>query len=328
MNKEKAYSYVNQYFGPVNPSTNGWVDGGTCPFCGKKKLAYQPDYLIVKCWAGCFKGFLTDLIKIYQNISYFETRELIDSMEPGLTRLPHSVTKTKAIELILPIGYTPILSGETLLGIRARTYLTKRGFDLNYMDRLGVGYCIDEDKDPRMNFFGRIIIPFKRHGILSYYIGRTFINAYDRYKNPPTQQFGIGKADVLFNEEALLLEDSVFMTEGWSDSCTLGSNAISIQGSTPSTIQKNIIIKSSIKEIVIVPDAEFYIQGLQTARDFINYKKVKVLNLDPFKKQGLGKDANEIGKEKILELSNDTPYLTMGTLYKEIREYEKSFGSR
>lgn len=317
INRDKLYSCVSQYFGPIEPSTNNW-HSATCPYCGKPKLAVNFDQLVAKCWKGCFKGFIVDLIKGYLGISYFETRELIESMEPGLLRLPSSITKCRKSDLILPKGFNPILSGDGVFAARARNYLISRGFDLNYMDRLGVGYCDQVDEDIKMDFFGRIIIPFKRRGLLAYYIGRTFIDDYIRYKNPPTEKTGTGKSDLLFNEEALELCDSVYLVEGWSDACTLGSAGLSYQGNIISTIQKNSILKSPVREIVLIPDGDgFYRQGLDMARDFIPHKKVKVLNMTSFYEQGLGKDVNLIGKERVLQLEKQTDWLTMGTLYRE-----------
>jgi hypothetical protein len=319
LDHEKAYTYMNRFHGPLTPSTHGWFDG-VCPFCGKRKLAYHPDYMIVKCWVGCIKSFVTDLIHQFHGINYFEAGELIESMEPGLTRLPNSTSRIKASTLILPEGYTPILSGDTVLGERARNYLKGRMFDLNYLDRIGLGYCTEENKIAAENYFGYLIIPFKRDGLLSYFIARTFIDSFPRYKNPNRSTFGVGKSDVIFNEESLLLNDIVYQTEGWACAATLGSAGFSIQGSTPSTIQKNIVIKSGVKEVIIIPDAGFYKRGLETAVDYINYKKVKVLNLDRFQQEGKGKDVNEIGKEPVLDLVAETPYVTLGFLFKEMKK--------
>jgi DNA primase len=218
-------------------------------------------------------------------------------METGIVRLPAGISRVKKSDLLLPTGYKTILTGDNLLAKRARTYLKSRGFDLNYMDRIGVGYCDESHDDFKKNFFGYIIIPFKKRGLLSYFIGRDFIGNFPRYKNPETAEFSVGKADVLFNEEAIYLETKIYLTEGWADAATLGRAGISMQGSTPSTIQKNNIIKSDVEQVVVVPDAKFFMNGLQTARDFISYKKVKVLNMDKFLEYGK-KDVNEVGYRK------------------------------
>jgi hypothetical protein len=325
IDRDKLYAYFEKFHGPIEHSSNGWYQC-TCPVCGKHKLAVHFDYLIGKCWRGCYRNrFLLDIIQIYHDISYFETRELIDSMETGIIKIPQSIKRiTKDIKLFLPIGYKPILSGSTVLANRARNYLRGRGFDLNYLDRIGVGYCDELADNPKDNYFGYIIIPFKRHGILTYFIGRDFIGNFERYKNPDKGKVGVGKGEVFFNEEAFLLQDKVYLTEGWACAATIGERGSSMQGSIWSVIQRNIVINSPIKELIIIPDAGFYANGLDMGYELFsvkgNTKKIKVLNLTSCQKEGLGKDVNEIGKDIVFEVEKNTPWVDMSFLYKEMND--------
>jgi hypothetical protein len=321
IDREKLYVYMDRHHGPITPSTNGYYSC-TCPICGvKDKFAFNPTYLTGKCWRGCFNGFLVDAIMIYHQITYFEVRELIDSQEVVL-RLPAAINRaTKNSKVKLPRGYHSILDGNTNLACRAREYLMGRGFDLNYLDRIGVGFCAEEDPDPRKNFLGYIIIPFKRDGSLIYYIGRDFIGNFQRYKNVANGDAELGKSEVLFNEEALQLEPKIYVTEGWSCAATIGKAGISQQGSVPSVIQRNMIIKSPVEEVVLVPDALFYPQGLTAARVLMTHKKVKVINMDRFHEMGLGKDVNEVGVENMLAEEARTPYMTQQFLYSQLKAY-------
>ena len=133
---------------------------------------------------------------------------------------------------------------------------------------------------------------------------------------------GIGKASLLFGEENLYVQKSVFLTEGWACAATLG-NAVSIQGSTASVIQRNIILKSPIKQLNITVDAGFYHNGLEMAKHFLPHKKVKVLNLDWFEQSKIGKDPNSIGKENIINVERDTPFMDQRLLYMEMKKYNK-----
>jgi hypothetical protein len=321
IDREKVYAYMDRYHGPLEPSTNGWYTCN-CPICGKKKFAVNFTYLIGKCWTGCINTFLIDVIRQYHGITYFECLELIGSMEPGLINLPTSINRLSKSKIHLPRGYHPILSGSGSLAIRARNYLEGRTFDLNLLDRLGVGYCSEEDPNPLKNYFGRIIVPLKRDGVLSYFLGRTFIDDYLRYKNPSKQECGVGKSELLFGEENLYINKSVFLTEGWADACTMG-NAISMQGSIVSVIQRNTILKSSIEQLNITVDAGFYQNGLTMARNLLPHKKVKVLNLDWFEQNKIGKDPNSIGRENILNLEQNTPFMDQKFLYMEMKKYNK-----
>lgn len=321
IDRDKLYAYFNSYHGPVVPSTNGWYSC-RCPICDKEKFAVNFTYLIGKCWRGCFNGFVIDAIRIYHGIDSFEARELIDSMETELIKVPVVISKIdKEARIKLPDGYHPILSGDTSLAHRARNYLTDRGFDLNYLDRIGVGYCNEATKNPKDNYLGYIIIPFKKNGILTYFIGRDYIGNFLRYKNPSKEKYGTGKMEVLFNEEALFLQKKIYLTEGWACAATMKNQGVSIQGSIPSIIQRNIIVKSDVEEVIIVPDAGFYANGLEAGRDIMKHKKVKVLNLDWFKDNGIGKDVNEIGVENVQGVEDRTPWMDHKFLYHQFKVY-------
>lgn len=318
INREKVYTYFLKFHGPVQPSTNGWYSC-ECPICGKYKFAINLDYLTGKCWRGCFNGFLIDVIQRYHGITHFETLDFIDSMESMLvSRLYQSVKKAKECELLLPQNYKPILSGDSVLAIRARNYLKGRGFDLNYLDRIGVGYCDEPSEDLKENYFGYIIIPFKCRGLIVYFIGRDFIGNQDRYKNPSKEKIGIGKGEVFFNEEAFILQNRVYLTEGWACAATIGEQGVSMQGSILGVKQRNIVIKSSIKELIIIPDAGCYINGLKMAIDLLPYKQIKVINLKHFQELELGKDVNEIGRERVLDFEGSINWFNDSTLLKAL----------
>jgi len=190
INKSKAFAYFEKHHGPLRRSTNGWYDG-TCPICGEKKLAVTFDYLQVKCWRGCFNGFVSNFIMKVEDIHYFEVSDLIDGFAPMPMDFSH-IPRHKNVEISdirLPAGFKSISLGDTNLATRARKYLEGRGFDIEYLDRIGVGYCNENDKED--DFFGYIIIPFKIHGKLAYFIGRDFIGNFPRYKNPRREKFNI-----------------------------------------------------------------------------------------------------------------------------------------
>ena len=321
IDRDKVYAYFDKYHGPILPSSNGWYSC-KCPHCGKDKFAVNFTYLIGKCWRGCYPTtrFLIDIVQMYHGlINSFETREFIDTMEPGLLRVPASVKRMDRDAVIsLPVGYHPILSGDNVLADRARRYLEDRGFNLNYLDRIGVGYCDEEHEDRIQNYFGRIIIPFKKNGILSYFIGRDYLDRgeKERYKNPSSSVSGVGKSEVFFNEEALYMQHKVYITEGWACAATIQEKGISQQGSTPSVVQKNIIYKSPVSEIVIIPDAGYFMKGLEAAKDIMRFKKTKVLDLSYLHEQGFGKDVNEIGRNHILLLEENTDYLDTKKLFR------------
>lgn len=319
INKDKLYTYFDKLHGPLKRGSNGWYDG-VCPFCGQPKLAVHFGYLKAKCWRGCFKGFAMNLIMQHHDINYFESKELVDEFEPTYSDINYIKVSRglKGSDITLPPGYNSILSGNSSLGDRARTYLKGRGFDLNYLDRLGVGYCNEEHKQANLNFFGYIIIPFKKDGELVYYIGRDYTGNFPRYKNPPAEEVGVGKSEVLFNEGALYMHDRIYLVEGWADASTIGPQGLSIQGSDLSIYQKTKIIESPVEEVIIIPDLGFYAAGLYTATHLYKHKVVRVVDLWPLRE--FGKDVNEIGDERVMELSYNSPVVTKKFLYKTLRQ--------
>jgi len=319
INEGQAFAYFDAVHGPLRPSTNGWYDG-ICPLCGEMKLAVTFEYNLVKCWKGCFdRQFIIDFIQNIEGVRRFEAYEILESYEA----LPLEYTyrehgQVEVSDVTLPAGYQGLLRGEGVIGDRARTYLSGRGFDLEHLDNLGVGYCIDQHEDNKKNFFGYIIIPLKKNGKLVYYLARDFMGNFPRYKNPPKELFGVGKSQFLFNEEALHLYDSVYLTEGWADAATLGPNGISYQGLDLSVYQSTAIIESPVMEVVVIPDIGAYKEGLKQAQKLYKHKKVKVIDLSQL--NTTGKDVNGIGKLPVERLVDKTDYLTWAGLYKGLKD--------
>ena len=155
IDSDKIYAYFEDNHGPLERSTNGWYEG-ECPFCRKRKLYVNPEYFTVKCYRGCYRGSVISFVKEYFNCLYFEAATILRDIVPGmrLDKYMDIVSKPKK-DMVLPDGYNKILDGQNPMARRARNYLKDRGFNLNYLDMIGVGYADDGD------YFGYIIIPFK-----------------------------------------------------------------------------------------------------------------------------------------------------------------------
>jgi hypothetical protein len=313
INDGQAFAYFDAVHGPLRPSTNGWYDG-VCPLCADMKLAVTFEYNLVKCWKGCLdKQFIIDFIMDIEGVRRFEAYEILESYEAKPLDYTYiEQGQVEVSEVVLPAGYKSLLRGEGALGDRARKYLKGRGFDLEYLDNIGVGYVAEEGE-----FFGYLIIPLKRNGKLAFFIARDFIGNFLRYKNPKVKDFGIGKSELLFNEEALYRYDKVYLTEGWADAATMGPQGVSYQGLDLSIQQSSIIIKSPVKEIVIVPDIGAYKYGLIQARKLYEHIPVKVLDISAYVKRG--KDINEIGAGIVTGVEERTENLTWAKLYQQLR---------
>lgn len=313
----QAFAYFDAVHGPLRPSTNGWFDG-VCPLCADLKLAVTFDYNLVKCWKGCFdRQFIIEFMQNIEGVRRFEAYEILESYESipvGYTFVEQG--QVEVSDVTLPTGYQGLLRGEGALGDRARNYLKGRGFDIEHLDNLGVGYC--NEHDDQDDFFGYIIIPLKKNGKLVYYLARDYTGNFPRYKNPPKNLFGVGKSEFLFNEEALYLYGTVFLTEGWTDAATIGRAGISYQGLDLSIHQSTAILKSTVEEVILIPDVGAYKSGLKQGQKLYEHKKVKVVDLSPFEEYG--KDINTIGRERVKDLISKTPHLTWASLYRGLKD--------
>jgi hypothetical protein len=303
----KSNEWVNSNF-ETKPTTNGWLMLH-CPYCdrGREKFkgAIHYGYQRVKCWECDALESIADFIGSNEGLQFAGVLRLLETYKGvDLPVLNYSAV-VKNTSVTFPKGYTSILQGTGTLAKRARGYLINRHIDLNFADSIGLGYCIK----PGEEYFGRIIIPFFDKGKLVYFIGRDFLvsDPFLRYKNPKTEKIGIGKGEVLFNEEALWFYDSVVLLEGAFDAMSLGKFAIASQGWKLSQKQRNKILESPVKNLCLIPDigvdnkgVTFLDYAYRTALDFVEFKTVYVVDISPL--EHLGKDVNEIGRENIKSL--------------------------
>lgn len=324
INPAKSYTLFSSSFRLGKASPKKWYPMN-CPFCdhsrNKEKFALHFSYNIGKCWECDYKANFVQLAMDVFDLDYPKAKELLQSQEESYVDFEILQT-TRSIEsthVTLPVGFVSILDGETVLGMRAREYLSKRGFNLNHLDMMGVGYCIEKAEKQEDNYFGYIIIPFKYQGMLRYYIGRDFLEREKKYKykNPSVDKFGVGKADLFFNEDALDLYDDVFLLEGYFDAVCTGRNAMASLGWSLSDTQIRKILKSSAERFTFLPDKGFYHLAVKTAMNFLDEKEVVVVNLDNvLPDQPLKKDVNELGIENVTIEIEKTPVLTYSNAVK------------
>jgi DNA primase len=311
MTEEQVYTYFYKKYPGIQESTNGWYDGMDCPFCGDPKLTVHPGMRIVKCWKGCFNGFIGKFVQQTEGIPFFQAVEMLDNLTVH-TSLERKVQNGFS-PLILPKGFHIITEGNGLIATRARNYVHDRGFNISYLRHLGIGYCSESGDTPEDDYFGYIIVPIKRKGQMIYFLGRTFMDSSMRYKNPPKEKYGIGKGEVLFNEDALYTHKKIYTMEGWADAATMQGNGTAYLGSKLSAIQAALIIDSPVEEVVIIPDFGYYEDGVEMAKTIMDYKKVKILDLKEIGTEEK-KDPNDLGFAAIAALEVQTPYFTMSDL--------------
>lgn len=334
----RVYQYFKENYVLGKKSPKGWWSFD-CPFCsGEKKMAVNIEWGYTKCWSCGAASNVCTFVEETEQCSYQDAKRILWNIKPSsldLDILQEIQVEKRNNEITLPDGWQSILDGRGSLGDRARRYLTSRGYDIEELDFKGFGYCnkhyerpgIDDAEKSMRDFFGYIIVPFKKDGVLSYYLGRDYIGNYLRYKNPPSDWVGVGKADVIYNEEALHLYKTVYTVEGWSDAEAIGKRGTATLGWSLSRVQMDKYHKSQASSLVFIPDAgtdaatgqTYYQKAVQTAMKFLESSKkifvvdLNVPELDHIKnaKGERAKDVSEIGWPVVKErVRNHTEQLT------------------
>ena len=294
----------------LRKSTNGWYRF-TNPFDQKSlsknddTMAYNPTTGWVKCFRTGYSksaiGFLMDL----WNSDYRETLSEIQKFDDVYFERIKIHTSHVAHKIERPEYLTRIAFGNGLLAERARKYLTDRGFDIDVLDNMGFGFF---DDGP---YFGYIFIPYLQLNELVYWSSRSFLGFTPKYKNPPSELVKVGKSDLFFNEDALHTFDTVFVVEGVFDALSIGANAIASSGWSLSQVQIDKILRSRVKEVIFVPDANFYDKIKKESAKIVFHKKVKIV---PTHTIDGWEDVNASGFDKVKELLPSLPVLQIQDL--------------
>lgn len=338
---KRVYTYFSSRYGIHKATKKGWY-AFDCPFCGGiKKRAVNIGYGITKCWTCIYRGSVSDFVQAVENCSYYTAKEILNTIDPtdlNIEFFTDVVYENISSNVVLPDGYKSLMEGTGVIADRARNYLKKRGFDIERLDSRGYGYCDEHSDDYLTDFFGYIIIPYLRNGILRYYIGRAFLNQDFRYKNPTEECVKIGKSEVLYNESALLIYDEVAITEGALDAEFWDENGIASSGWCLSNYQFEKMYRSPAKTFVFIPDAgankegcSYYKMAVNTATRFLDTGKsiyVVDLNVPEFdhiitKKGERAKDVNEIGVKNVRWQLSKTKKLTWSLAMSILNENNK-----
>jgi len=306
LNSRKAYNYFNSRFSLVE-STKGWYRFSN-PFDlshDDNSMAVNFLYMSVRDFRTGYSSTVQKFVEQYENLDYVEVHDLINTYTEVSFKLPEMKRGIRQV-VKLPDSFTSFIFDRTLLGLRARTYLSGRGFDPEYLDSKGFGFCRTGD------WMGYIIIPVKSEGRLVYFFGREFLGTEGmlRYKNPE----GLSSKEYLYNEDALNLYDEINILEGWTDAETLGANSVATLSWQVSDEQIEKIRYSNCKKVNIIADKGFFSEALDTGKRLCEHKAVKCIPVDEFE----GKDVNAIGKGPIMDKIAAAKTLTLEEVFKLI----------
>lgn len=236
-------------------------------------------------------GYSTTVAKFVSDHSGMPYQDAVDFVGlldiPTLSGVRPVFNPESSSDVVMPL--TTSLFENSVLGERARNYLIERKFDLNVLDDKGWTVGVEG------KWLGRIIIPFKIKGKLVYYIGRTFLGEDPKYLNPISTDVGVGKSELLYNQDALYTDTKGYLVEGVMDAETVGDNCVASLGWKLSNHQVSLISNSRWKELHIIPDRGFENQAMATALFFIGKMDVYIHSLPAG-----AKDVNDCGFENVI----------------------------
>lgn len=301
-NKYKVYQYFIQRWG-AKPYRRGWLKGD-CPSCGKEdKWGINISTNRTNCFVCGYNSNPIETIAYIENL--LTSTEVISYLK-DFEGVEYKEEEVKPYELLdnvrLPEGFKNIRRGDSLLGKAARSYVKRRGFNIQEVSRAGWGYCTTGD------YIGYIIMPFYQEGKLVYFNARKYMFDGVKFNNPPVEEFGLGKSMLIYNVDSLHLYKKIWVTEGLMNARTIGDNAVSLGGKKYSNYQLNVLLKSSVEKFIIAFDNDGYDDAIRLALQLQPFKKVKVIYFED------DRDINDLGKRKVIKMSYKHKYLSYNQL--------------
>jgi len=271
-----------------------------CPFCHhyKKKLSINIDQNSENfgkwaCWV-CQNTNNTKGNSIFSLMKKLNRKDLnkIISNEIGIIDYD-TVDQEKQIEIIkLPDEYIPLWTESNSISRSIPlNYLYNRNITMDDIEKYQLGYCIDG------KYSDCIIIPsYNTDGILNYFIARSFINTYFKYKKPPISN------NIIFNEFLINFNMDIILCEGFFDSVSIKLNSIPLLGKKLSDILFDKLINNTSNNIYIYLDHDAIHDAIKIIEKMLMSQRNNVYLVIPNKK----KDAGDLLFEENWKLINNS----------------------
>lgn len=267
-----------------------------CPKCNsaKKKFSINLNKYkvgVYKCWVCGYAGkSISFLVKNYgrsndinswmelgcNDIDLSEDLKiLLSRIDNGLNDKENSIVKNE--DIFLPNEFISLVGNFDMVTGFPRRYL----FDRNVIEfdiiKWRIGFAFEGE------YGNRIIVPsFDINGKINYFVSRTYMNDFIKYKNPSYSK------DLIFNELFIDFKRPIILVEGVFDAIIAGDNSIPILGSFLSENSKlftEIVRNNTVCYIALDPDAKE--KELKIVNSLLSYDiEVRKILVNPFKDVG------------------------------------------
>jgi len=275
-----------------------------CPFCTHHKNKLEINCITNAksenpwhCWVCEAKGKTIRSLFKNAKIPANKVAELNMIIAPGKEYKQISTTLELPKEFI---SLTDIVENKiaTIESKHAIKFLRKRGITPEDIIKYNIGFCNDGP------YKERVIIPsYDESGIVNYFIARAYKDGPTKYKNPPADAKSAIGWELYINWDA-----PIILVEGMFDALTIKRNVIPLFGKIIHEKLMKKLVRSSVNRIYIALDPDAIKNAFKYAEQLMTYgKEVFLVELD-------GKDANEIGFERFLNIIENTEPLTFQSI--------------
>jgi len=277
-----------------------------CPFCTHHKNKLEINCITNAksenpwhCWVCEAKGKTIRSLFKSAKVPANKVAELNMIIAPGKDIDKHTIST--ALELPKEfISLTSVVENKiaTIEAKHAIKFLRKRGITPDDIIKYNIGFCNDGP------YKDRVIVPsYDENGIINYFIARAYKDGPTKYKNPPTDAKSAIGWELYINWDA-----PIILVEGIFDALTIKRNVIPLFGKIIHEKLMKKLVRSSVNRIYIALDPDAIKNAFKYCEELMSYgKEVYLVELD-------GKDANEIGFERFLNIIENTAPLDFQSL--------------
>lgn len=272
-----------------------------CPKCNHRKPKLEINTSTnekgenpFECWVCGFKGrTIKSLLKQLQ-VPAEQAYEILKYVRKG-DEIGYAPTTVVELPKEFQALYTA--STTSIIANKVRKYLYRRGFTDRDFLKYNIGYCTSGE------YAGRVIVPsYNDNNQLNFFVGRTFEDAYHKYRNPECSK------DIIGFENLINWSQPIILVEGVFDAIAVKRNAIPILGKTLTKSLLRKLVDSKVEDIYIALDKDAFKKALEYTEKFLNMgKRVYLVDMED-------KDPSEMGFKNFTHHVQQAEEMNLGKL--------------